>query len=179
MKRHRPTPIGGRRRETVAAPVIHVGYAIPRRGVPSASSFRRWIGAAIVAGGLAGFAELAIHIVGARRGRDLNRRYRQVEHATNVLAFPADPMARDRAGLLGDIVICAPVVLREALAQRKAPRHHFAHLAVHGTLHLLGHRHDVAAQARRMETLERVILASLGMPDPYAPPGPTPAPPRR
>jgi probable rRNA maturation factor len=99
--------------------------------------------------------------------RELNARYRHGDYATNVLSFPAELPAGVDLPLLGDIVVCAPVVNREAAAQRKAPRAHWAHMLVHGTLHLLGHDHERAREAARMEALEKRVLAGLKFPDPY------------
>ncbi len=97
----------------------------------------------------------------------LNRRYRDRDYATNVLSFPAELPAGLQLPLLGDIVICAPVVAREAGEQGKKLRNHYAHLTVHGVLHLLGHEHQHDTEAERMEKLERSILARLGIADPY------------
>lgn len=149
---------------------IAVGYATPRRGVPAAASFRRWAGAALE--GRIRIADLAIRIVGEDEGRALNRHYRGKDYATNVLSFPADlPDGLPegvRLPLLGDLVICAPVVEREAAAQGKALNAHYAHLTVHGALHLLGWDHENIPEAEAMEQLEREILAGLGIDDPYA-----------
>jgi probable rRNA maturation factor len=100
--------------------------------------------------------------VGEAEGRRLNRSYRGKDYATNVLSFPYA-----RRPLQGDIVICAPVVAREARTQGKAVRVHHAHLLVHGLLHLMGLDHERDADATRMEKRERRILAALGFPDPY------------
>ena len=151
----------------VPSPVVHVGYATPRRGVPSARSFRRWVAVALAGARHDNSAELSIRIVGNREGRVLNRRYRGRDYATNVLSFPAELPPGVGSPLLGDIVIAAPVVLREARDQDKSARDHYAHLTVHGVLHLLGYDHQNDRDARRMETLETRILASLGITDPY------------
>ncbi len=103
--------------------------------------------------------------------RRLNRDYRGRDAATNVLAFPnMDPQVPPPAGALlalGDLAVALETLLREAAAQGKTPADHFCHLVVHGTLHLLGHDHEGEAEARAMEALERGILGSLGIPDPY------------
>jgi probable rRNA maturation factor len=112
-------------------------------------------------------AELSIRIVGSREGRALNLRYRGRDYATNVLSFPAELPPGVTLPLLGDIVIAAPVVAREAREQDKPLRDHYAHLTVHGVLHLLGYDHQREHDAARMEALEKRILASLGIPDPY------------
>jgi probable rRNA maturation factor len=114
-----------------------------------------------------------VRVVGAAESRRLNKGWRRQDHATNVLSFPA-PVARGRAVAageprsLGDLVICAPVLAREARAQGKPKAAHWAHLVVHGSLHLLGFDHERAADACRMERREKRVLAALGFPDPYA-----------
>ena len=99
--------------------------------------------------------------------RALNARYRGKDYATNVLSFPAELPPGVELPLLGDIVVCAPVVAREAQEQHKRERWHWAHLMVHGTLHLLGHDHERPRQAAGMEAIERRILGALGIADPY------------
>lgn len=137
-----------------------------RRGVPLAPSFRRWIGAIPALRRRA--AQVNILIVDARSGRRYNRDFRQRDYATNVLSFRHECLPGERSTLLGDLVICAPVVAREAREQGKHVRDHYAHLAIHGVLHLLGYDHETAADAQLMEGLERKLLAGLGIPDPYA-----------
>jgi probable rRNA maturation factor len=136
-------------------------------GVPQRSSFSRWVEAALRAAKRRGSAELSIRIVDADEGRSLNRQYRDRDYATNVLSFPIELPDGIRLPLLGDLVICAPVVVREAAEQGKQLRDHYAHMTIHGTLHLLGHDHENDADAERMEELERRILDSLGITDPY------------
>ncbi len=148
---------------------LHVGYAVPRTGVPAAASFRRWVEAALRGARRRKPTELAIRIVDTDEGRALNRDYRGKDYATNVLSFPAELPPGLALPLIGDLAICAPVVAREAAEQGKPPRDHWAHLTVHGVLHLLGHDHIEEAQAEAMEALETRILAGLGIPDPYAP----------
>lgn len=148
---------------------VSVGYALPRAGVPAAVSFRKWVAAAL--SGRIREADLAIRLVDAKEGRALNRHYRGRDYATNVLSFPADlPEGLPegvRLPLLGDLVLCAPVVAREAREQGKPLAAHYAHLTVHGTLHLLGWDHGNDVEAEAMEQLEREILAGLGIDDPY------------
>src|SRR5690606_4816991 len=121
---------------------VTVGYALPRAGIPAATSFRKWVAAAL--DGRIREADLAIRIVDAKEGRALNRHYRGKDYATNVLSFPAEVAEGVklpkgvRMPLLGDLVICAPVVAKEAKEQGKALNDHYAHLTVHGVLHLLG-----------------------------------------
>lgn len=153
----------------MAKPTLEIGlaYAAPRRGVPAVASFRRWVEAALAGARHRQPAEVSIRIVGAREGRALNRQYRDKDYATNVLSFPVELPRGVTAPLLGDLVICAPVVAREAREQGKQARDHFAHLTVHGILHLLGYDHLNDADAERMEALETRILATLGIADPY------------
>ncbi|HAI58613.1 MAG TPA: rRNA maturation RNase YbeY [Xanthomonadaceae bacterium] len=147
--------------------IVHVGYGLPRKGLPSATSVRRWVAAALA--GQRRAIELSVRYVGSDEGRALNRDYRGRDYATNVLSFPAELPPGVRTPLLGDLVICAPVVALEALGQDKPLAHHHAHLAVHGVLHLLGMDHERSdAEAAAMEARERLILARLGIPDPYA-----------
>ncbi|MGO1003431.1 rRNA maturation RNase YbeY [Lysobacter sp. Hz 25] len=148
---------------------VSINYGVPRKGLPAANSFRKWVAAALE--GRIREADLAIRVVDNKEGRSLNRHYRGRDYATNVLSFPADmPEGLPegvRLPLLGDLVICAPVVAREAREQKKALNDHYAHLTVHGTLHLLGWDHEDEREAECMEQLEREILASLGIADPY------------
>ena len=150
---------------------VAVGYALPRAGLPAAVSFRKWVAAAL--DGRIREADLAIRLVGTKEGRALNRHYRGKDYATNVLSFPADAAEGVKLPkgvkmpLLGDLVICAPVVAKEAKEQGKALNDHYAHLTVHGTLHLLGWDHEDEREAECMEQLEREILATLGIDDPY------------
>ena len=145
---------------------LAVSYAIPRRGLPAAVSFRRWAHAALST--RIKRADLALRIVGEREGRALNRHYRGKDYATNVLSFPADLPPGVKLPILGDIVMCAPVIAREAREQGKDLNAHYAHLTVHGVLHLLGWDHENTPEAEAMEALERQILDSLGFDDPYA-----------
>ncbi|AAW76023.1 rRNA maturation RNase YbeY [Xanthomonas oryzae pv. oryzae] len=149
---------------------VAVSYALPRAGLPSAVSFRKWVAAALK--GRIREADLAVRLVDEKEGCSLNHHYRGKDYATNVLSFPAELPEGLPKGikmpLLGDLVICAPVVAREAAEQGKSLAAHYAHLTVHGTLHLLGWDHDDDKEADAMEQLEREILADLGIDDPYA-----------
>jgi probable rRNA maturation factor len=151
---------------------LAVGYGTARMGVPAARSFRRWVEAALRASDVRESLALAIQLVDAEAGRALNLQYRQRDYATNVLSFPAclppGVPALPTPRQLGDLVICAPVVAREASEQGKSLNAHYALMTVHGVLHLLGHDHEEDAQAAQMEALEVQILAALGWPDPYA-----------
>ena len=111
--------------------------------------------------------ELTLRVVDEDEGRALNRSYRERDYATNVLSFPADGLADIAPDLLGDIVLCAPVVAAEAAAQGKRVADHWAHLTVHGVLHLLGFDHEDDETAAIMEEHERAILAGMGIADPY------------
>jgi len=148
---------------------VSVGYALPRAGLPAAVSFRKWVAAALA--GRIREADLAIRLVDAKEGRSLNRHYRGKDYATNVLSFPAElPEGLPegvRLPLLGDLVLCAPVIAREAREQGKPLAAHYAHLTVHGVLHLLGWDHGDEVEGEAMEQLEREILAGLGVDDPY------------
>ncbi|HBK44871.1 MAG TPA: rRNA maturation RNase YbeY [Xanthomonadaceae bacterium] len=149
---------------------VGVSYALPRAGLPAAASFRKWVAAALQ--GRIREADLAIRLVDEKEGRSLNHHYRGKDYATNVLSFPAELPEGLPKGikmpLLGDLVICAPVVAREASEQGKPLAAHYAHLTVHGALHLLGWDHEDDKEAEAMEQLEREILADLGIADPYA-----------
>ena len=149
---------------------VAVAYALPRKGIPAAVSFRKWVAAAL--NGRIRNADLAIRIVDSKEGRALNLHYRGKDYPTNVLSFPAElpeGLPKDiKLPLLGDLVICAPVVEREAREQGKSLAAHYAHLTVHGCLHLLGWDHEDSVEAEAMEQLEREILAELGIPDPYS-----------
>ncbi|RBB19148.1 rRNA maturation RNase YbeY, partial [Xanthomonas oryzae pv. oryzae] len=140
---------------------VAVSYALPRAGLPSAVSFRKWVAAALK--GRIREADLAVRLVDEKEGCSLNHHYRGKDYATNVLSFPAELPEGLPKGikmpLLGDLVICAPVVAREAAEQGKSLAAHYAHLTVHGTLHLLGWDHDDDKEADAMEQLEREILA--------------------
>lgn len=135
---------------------IHIQRQVPARGIPAAVSLRAWARAAL--GRASG--DMTLRIVGHVESRALNKRYRGKDKPTNVLSFPYGDG-------LGDVVICAPVVAREAREQSKLPRAHWAHMVVHGVLHLQGFDHIKDADAVRMESRERAILAGFGFPDPY------------
>ncbi len=144
---------------------VGVSYGLPRAGIPAAVSFRRW--AAAAAQGRIRRADLAIRVVDEKEGRALNRHYRGKDYATNVLSFPVELPPGVTLPLLGDLVICAPVVAKEAREQGKPLAAHYAHLTIHGVLHLLGLDHEDPREAEAMEQIERELLAELGLPDPY------------
>jgi probable rRNA maturation factor len=147
---------------------VHLSYGVARKGLPAPVSFRRWVEAALAGAKRHKSAELSIRIVGTREGRTLNRQYRDKDYATNVLSFPVELPPGVSLPLIGDLVICAPVVAREAAEQHKTAHAHWAHMTVHGVLHLLGYDHMEDAEAEAMEALETRILAKLGIDDPYA-----------
>jgi len=139
---------------------LAVQYAVRRLGLPGRASIERWASAA--AGRR---AAVTVRFVGAAEGRALNRAYRGEDHATNVLTFP---FSEAGAAIAGDVVLCAPVVAREARRQGKPVRAHYAHLLVHGLLHLRGYDHARGRDAAAMEAREVAILRRLGFDDPYA-----------
>jgi probable rRNA maturation factor len=145
---------------------VSVSYGLPRAGLPAPVSFRKWAAAAVEGRILKG--DLAIRVVDTKEARSLNRHYRGKDYATNVLSFPADLPPEMQVPLLGDLVICAPVVAKEALEQGKTLAAHYAHLTIHGVLHLLGLDHENEKEAEAMELIERELLADLGYADPYA-----------
>jgi probable rRNA maturation factor len=172
---------------------VTVQLASSRRGVPHAQSLSRWANAAFAQQAFkrvgvksararqVSDTAMTIRIVGAAESRKLNRTWRAKDKPTNVLSFPSDPplplpRARGRAGRgpadlggeLGDLAICAPVVAREAREQGKSPQAHWAHMVVHGVLHLLGYDHENDSDAAVMEAREVKILAQFGYPNPYA-----------
>jgi len=144
---------------------LEVQRVVEDDGIPGAMQFQSWAEAAL--NGRLDQAELVVRIVDREESRQLNREYRGKDKPTNVLSFPFEAPAVVESDLLGDLVICAPVVTEEALAQDKLPQAHWAHLLVHGVLHLLGFDHINEQEAEVMEGLEVEILESLGFPDPY------------
>lgn len=150
----------------MAAPVV-VQQASTRGGIPSSADFARWAAAAAPGE----HREITVRIVDADESRALNRDWRDRDRETNVLSFPAGELPAEIPDApLGDLVLCAEVIAREAREQGKDEAAHWAHMVVHGVLHLLGHDHQSPAEAEAMEALEVRMLASLGYPDPYAPP---------
>lgn len=133
---------------------------------PAAAALERWLHAVLAP--RRDSAELTVRIVDEAEITELNARYRGKDYPTNVLSFPADLPPELQLPLLGDIVICAPVIEREAQEQHKSSEAHWAHMVVHGTLHLLGYDHIDDAEAEAMEHLEIEILHHLDYPNPYA-----------
>jgi probable rRNA maturation factor len=131
---------------------------------------RRWVQGALTMSDTREVSRLnlTVRLVDKAEGKSLNQTYRHKDYATNVLTFQYDAMAQDAGLIMGDVVICTPVLKQEARAQKKPYLHHAAHLVVHGTLHALGYDHIQKRQAEQMEQLERQILARFGIADPYA-----------
>ena len=164
---------------------VSVQFATARRGVPHPAALRRWAQSAFgmkpvtaaLRRSLREGAAISIRIVGAAESRRLNRAWRGKDKPTNVLSFPSGLNGAsygsgagdaDSPYPLGDLVICAPVVAREAREQSKIPQAHWAHMVVHGVLHLLGYDHEVDKDADIMEAREITLLANLGYLNPYA-----------
>ena len=161
---------------------VDAQFAAKRPWVPAPAALRRWARAAHAAAEAqpprragrprAPGTGVCIRIVGAAASRRLNAGFRGKDKPTNVLSFPASALERQIDGALGDLVICAPVVAAEARAQHKAPSAHWAHMVVHGMLHLHGFDHESSREARAMERLEVEILRAFGYQDPYRPMSP-------
>jgi len=137
---------------------LTVQYAVKTSNLPTPAQFRRWARAALERD-----AQITLRLVGSREARALNRRFRGKDRPTNVLSFTLQRAPH----LEGDLALCVPVITREARAQRKTRAAHYAHLVVHGVLHLQGYDHATAREAYRMERRETRIVTSLGFPDPY------------
>lgn len=146
---------------------LDIEIACEGASVPPEASLQAWLGAALDAAGADKDAEVSVCIVDEAEGQALNAQYRHKDYPTNVLSFPADIPAEVGIPLLGDLVVCAPVVAREAAEQGKSLEAHWAHMLVHGTLHLLGYDHIEEAEAEEMEALETGVLTQLGFPPPY------------
>ena len=148
---------------------LEIQRAIAVAGIPEDDQFQLWVETALA--GTGKDARLTIRIVDEQEAWQFNRDYRQRDYATNVLSFPAELPAglpaEIREPQIGDLLICAPVVTREANEQHRPETDHWAHLTIHGVLHLLGYDHGQADEADQMESLETEILAKLGIPDPY------------
>lgn len=137
---------------------LAVQYAVSANGKPSRAQFRKWIRAALDYD-----ARVTLRVVGQQEGRVLNRSFRHKDYATNVLTF----VFNSQPPFDGDLALCAPVIAAEARAQKKSLAAHYAHLTVHGMLHLQGYDHEKQRDAQVMERRETQILAKLGYPDPY------------
>lgn len=154
---------------------LDVTFAARRPWAPRRAHFLRWAGTALADGGAQPRSRrsaprrvrISIRVVGTARSRTLNARYRNRNGPTNVLSFGGAGLMPDGSTDLGELVICAPVVAREASGQGKSAAAHWAHLTVHGVLHLLGFDHELPAGARKMEAREIQILDRLGFSNPY------------
>jgi len=144
---------------------VEIQHATEYLDLPAEADFIRWVGAALQREPAR--LEVVIRLVDEAESRHLNLTYRGKDGPTNVLSFPFEAPPGVPSHLLGDLVICAPVVVAEARAQGKTELAHWAHMVVHGVLHLQGYDHQNDAEAQRMEALERSILAHLHFPDPY------------
>ena len=144
---------------------IDVQYAVSADGIPGAESIQQWVEQALPADKAA--AELTVRIVDEAEITALNRQYRGKDGPTNVLSFPYEEIPGIASDLLGDVVICAPVVASESVAQDKPLEAHWAHMVIHGVLHLLGYDHHKEGEASRMESIETGLLADLGYTNPY------------
>ncbi len=144
---------------------VDVQIASDEDDLPDPGELRTWADAAVC--GLKQNAELTIRIVDEVESARLNDSYRKKSGATNVLSFPFEPPPGVKLSLLGDVVICAPVVRREAAEQSKSLSSHWAHMVVHGALHLLGYDHELAGDADEMEAVETRVLGELGFDNPY------------
>ncbi|MCE8003709.1 rRNA maturation RNase YbeY [Billgrantia ethanolica] len=151
----------------IPAPIVDRQIALADRELPAQAALEGWIAAVLVRFPGETRHEVTVRFVDADEGQALNRDYRGRDKPTNVLSFPFDGPPGIPLPLLGDLVLCHPVVVREAAEQSKHLEHHYAHLVVHGMLHLLGHDHLEVEEAEAMEQLERDILADFGIADPY------------
>ena len=144
---------------------VEVQYAVAARGLPDRHQLAAWVAAA--ARLHYSCAEILLRVVGAAEGRSLNEHWRKGQGTTNVLAFPCVPPLPVPMPLLGDVVICAPVAQREAALSGIAAEQHWAYLAIHGTLHLLGYDHQEPRAARHMRDAEQRVLQSFGWRHPH------------
>jgi len=142
-----------------------VQYAYRDENTPAATEIKTWVRSTLK--DFRRTAELTVRIVGKEEATELNERWRKATGPTNVLSFPCDDTSGQEPDLLGDIVICAPVVEKEASVQKKIMKAHWAHMVVHGTLHLLGFDHIKKQDAEKMEAVEISTLQLLGFNNPY------------
>jgi probable rRNA maturation factor len=156
---------------------LEVQYGVPRTGIPTTKRLRTWAQAAYEVHHAAHGGsrrrvppvQVSLRLVGTAESRKLNRDWRDEDHATNVLSFPAgETLERvNNIPSLGDLAICVPLMKREARQQDKTLQSHWAHLMIHGTLHLLGYDHEVERDAQVMEAAEIAIMDGFGFADPY------------
>ena len=145
---------------------LDIQMACPSEEAPEEDSMQRWASAALR--DERDNAELSVRIVDEQESATLNQQYRGKAGSTNILSFPFDAVTPEPLPILGDLVICAPVVVREAAEQHKSLEAHWAHMCVHGVLHLLGYDHAGDSDAAVMEALETTILLDMGFPAPYS-----------
>ena len=148
------------KRVNATGPDITVQFVTTNHSVPAEKEIRRWAGSALADAG----GEVTIRITGEAEIQSLNNRWRNIDKPTNILSFPLHDAG---CPLLGDIVICAPVLEREAVQQGKSLRAHWAHITIHGILHLMGYDHTDEKNAEAMEAKETALMQELGFPDPY------------
>ena len=144
---------------------VNIQRATKTPNLPSNQRIRTWVHAALECH--VQQAEITVRMVGTREAARLNQAWRGNKGPTNVLSFPADDRHGLATGFLGDIVLCAPVIAREAMQQGKSPGAQWAHMIIHGALHLMGYDHTKPVAARKMESLEKKLLATLSVADPY------------
>jgi probable rRNA maturation factor len=146
---------------------VNVESHVGQEGVPDERTFEKWVRAALQ-GQRSKRRQVNIQLFDPVQAREINKTFTGKDYATNVLSFPYEPLRDEKTAHLGDIVICPSVVESEAREQGKRLRDHYAHLTVHGILHLLGFDHQDETEATRMEDHERRVLATFGIADPYA-----------
>ncbi|MBP7178012.1 MAG: rRNA maturation RNase YbeY [Moraxellaceae bacterium] len=156
---------------TTPAPLVDLQLAVEAPNLPSEADFIKWCAIALTEAGFDRAAEITVRLVDAEESRELNHTYREKDKPTNVLSFPSDLpdflLEQMDVMPLGDLVICVPVMAAEAIEQGKTEQAHWAHLTLHGTLHLLGYDHIEDADAEEMEALEVAALSQLGIANPY------------
>jgi probable rRNA maturation factor len=146
--------------------MVRVESHVGSEGIPDERQFEKWVRAALQ-GRRSKRKQVNIQLFDPVQARQINKTFTGKDYATNVLSFPYEPLPGEKTAVLGDIVLCPSVVATEAKEQGKKLRDHFAHLTVHGVLHLLGFDHKDEGEATRMEDQERLVLATFGIPDPY------------
>jgi probable rRNA maturation factor len=150
-----------------SGPKVHVESHVAQAGVPDERTFEKWVRAALL-GQRSKRRQVNIQLFDLDQARQINKTFTGKDYATNVLSFPYEPLPGEKTAVLGDMVNCPTLVEKEAAEQGKRLRDHYAHLTVHGVLHLLGFDHQNETEATRMEDHERRVLAEFGIADPYA-----------
>lgn len=149
---------------------IELQIACTSSDYPTEQQFQRWVDVTLDSQSLGDDTEILIRLVDSTESADLNQQYRHKSGATNILSFPFDaPAGMEMDHVLGDLILCVPLIIDEAKAQNKLALHHWAHITIHGVLHLLGYDHIKEADAKEMENLEINILAQLNIVNPYLP----------